>query len=286
MPIPLSFLLILLLGSLTLTTDILHQKIKNVHLIVFASMTLAAYIFFGIQGQRVPSLQLWSTLVATAMALTLYAQNIWKGGDAKLFILYAALMPATGYEHTFILPAASLFANSFIAGLIFLTPALLWSTCKNRHTLIQYTLEPATLFYVLKGVITIFCVSWIIFPVLNHFNLTQYKVLTFFIVYTIGTSLYRPIEKLLLNYRFLTPIILLGLFLHFKIDPGFFTWPRPLKYILLIPTYTLLTHILSKTIEYIADAKDRIPFAPFLLLGCLLSYTPFLFWASLVMRNK
>lgn len=272
-----SLILIVLTGILTSTTDILHRQIKNHYLIIMAGLGFYAYLSDFIVQKSIPTLQLLSLGAAIVIGLLLYSQNLWRGGDAKLFILFAFLMPKTGYESLLPVPCLVLFSCSFIAGAIFLMPDTIKTICTNRKTIFHRMISPETIRFAIKSTLYALCLSWIIFPLLTKIKITQYGLLSFLIVFLSGYA-FRRLLKLFKSVFVYIATLTFGLILHIYFSPEFFAWPNWLVFPGIVLLYTFSGNIVTNTIKSLANSQSRIPFAPFLFLGCLLSYTPLIKW--------
>jgi hypothetical protein len=109
-------------------------------------------------------------------------------------------------------------------------------------------------------------------------GLAQYGILSFLCIYLINVYLSEQVRVLIYNRIFTLAVFLGGLFLRYKFSPDFFLWKNFLFYLASGIIYPAFAFILSSGTERITKSDDRIPFSPFLFLGCLASYSPFLGW--------
>ena len=271
------FLLIIITGVLTSITDLRHKKIGNNHLMIIAMAAVILTIAKALSDKSLPMLQLFSTGCAIIVAVVFYKNDFWRGGDAKLFVLLSFLMPATGYESRIFLPCIALFANAFTIGLISISPLLVKDFFTHRKLITENILKAGMLSNIFKAMLQMLCVSWIIFPLLYVCGLMKYGFFSFLSIYLINISFREQIGKrLMYNKIFAVTVFACGLFLRYKFSPGFFSWQNFLSYLSTVIVYTLFSLILFRETKYIVKSNERIPFAPLLFLGCLLSYTPFL----------
>lgn len=268
------FLLIIITGVLSTVTDLRHKKIRNNHLIIIAVAAVILTITKGLSDKSLPMLQSSSAGCAIIIAWVFYKNDLWRGGDAKLFVLLSFLMPVTGYESKIFLPSIVLFVNSFIIGLIsigFLSLKDFFANPKlgiENISKILIRVEPCWL------MATISCVTWIILPLFHACGLTKYGALPFLSTYMITVYLGSQIRILISHKAIAVIAFACGLLLRYKFSPGFFLWKNFLLYLSTIIMYGVFSIFLRD----IAKFNERIPFSPFLFLGCLLSYTPFLWW--------
>mgnify|MGYP003392419851 CR=1 FL=1 len=272
------FLLILITGVLATISDLRHRKIRNNHLVIIAVAAVILTVAKGLSDRSLPMLQLSSTACAIIIALVFYKNDLWRGGDAKLFVLFSLLMPATGYASRIFLPSIALFVNTFIIALVFLGLLLFKNLFINPRSVTEDILKAMREYRPGRAIALTFYVSWIIFPLFRACGLAQYGVLSFLIIYMINVYLSKQVRMLIYNKAFTVAVFAGGLFLRYKFLPGFFLWKNFLLYLASGIIYPALAFILSCGTERITKSDDRIPFSPFLFLGCLSSYTPFLGW--------
>src|SRR5208337_2339158 len=104
--------LILIIGLLTTFTDLKSKKIYNQHLAIGAVAGLAAGAYTAVFGHEDVLYHCVNCLVAFGIGFVLHRTALWKGGDAKLFMLYAFLMPTPVYVPLPFPGVVSLFACS------------------------------------------------------------------------------------------------------------------------------------------------------------------------------
>ena len=268
------FVLIFIAGLITALTDLLQRKIKNHHQVFIAAAAVLWHIINAVTHKTIPTQTLLSLTLAVVISITFYLMHLWRAGDAKLFSLYSLLMPPTGYEAWIPLPSILLFANTFIAGAIILTPSLARTFFLNRTAIMRAVLRQNT-----RSFLFSLSISWIIFPLLAFIGLTQqrfFPLLPFLLVFILTKPLYEHTMPLFKQPIFCILVFSGGLTLHILLRPEFFLWTNMLLYLRNVLIYTILTNITLESIKHTADPRERFPFAPFLFLGCLLSYTPFL----------
>ncbi|MBF0618812.1 MAG: hypothetical protein HQL19_01460 [Candidatus Omnitrophica bacterium] len=279
------FALIALTGALTAATDLTNKKIQNIHLLPIAAIAVILYAWSGTITQTAPILQIWDFSAAILITMILYSQKLWKAGDAKLFVVYALLMPATGYEHAIRLPCFALFANTFLLGLLFLTPSLCQDMYIHRKKAYEFLCSRAFYKVLMNSLMITLCITWMIFPILHWSGLGTHRTLSFSLNYIIIYTIYN-----LVHFRAVSKLVrwgafAVGLLLHIFFFPTFFTLTNILLYLKTVLIYLVFFVILKDTMRYVEGAKDRIPFAPFLFLGCVLSYTPFLVWIMPLLKR-
>lgn len=268
--------LIIVAGVITSATDLCHRKICNHHLIFIAGAAAILVVTKGLLDKFFPALQLASTGCAIVIAVVFYKSNLWRGGDAKLFVCFSSLMLPTGFESKIYLPGIALFANAFILALIFVIFLIIRDLFINREffkTNIFWDLKASRIDEV---ILTMFCLSWILFPIFYGLGLARFGVLAFLCIYWLTVAFSSQIAELVSNRVIAGIVLFCGVFLRYKFSPDFFLWGNILRYVIAVSVYCVLSYVLHYGTRYVVKSKDRVPFAPFLFLGCLLSYTPFL----------
>src|SRR5208283_4575116 len=107
---------ILIIGVLTTFTDLKNKKIYNQHLALGTVLGIIAIVYAAVFNHEHAIFHITNGLVAFLIGVILHRSALWRGGDAKLFTLYAFLMPTPIYNHIPFSSMISLFACSFIAG--------------------------------------------------------------------------------------------------------------------------------------------------------------------------
>lgn len=268
------FLLIILTGILTSLTDLAHKKIKNSHLLIMACAGALGHIAVFSQQHSFPAEQLESLLIAILIATIFFYQNLWRGGDAKLFILYTFLMPPTAYHILIPFACIVLFAIAFLLGLLSLAPEMIINTFHNRGSFLKGITSFESCSMITSSLLCTFCFSWIIFPVFKLLGTTHNKI-----IFEIICLIFMPVAKQTITYvnrHFLIyPIIFLtGLILRMVFPAIFFHWKDFFVNMGIVLAYAFANLWLYNLATQISQAKERVPFAPFLFAGCLLSYSP------------
>lgn len=283
---PMFFLLIIATGFVASITDLRHKKIKNSHLSIIAAAAIVLVVIQGLSERSLPMLQIASTGCAIIIAWVFYKNDLWRGGDAKLFVTFSFLMPATGYESKIFLPSVALFCATFISALIFLGLWLLRDFCVHPQSVIGNIFEALKRYHLHKAIWATFKISWVMFPLLRACGFAQYGILSFLGIYLISIYASAELKKVIVHNKFLTVAVLVsGLLLHIQFLPEILLWKNFLSYVWIVVVYPVFMFILSSAIKFMNKSPERVPFAPFLFLGCLLSYTPFLALMMSFQRN-
>jgi Flp pilus assembly protein protease CpaA len=283
-PFHLFLTIILIIGCLTIGTDIRYKKIYNTHLILGAGLGLIA-VFFTMTikaGTIVPHLT--NGVLAFLLGWLFYHYNIWRGGDAKLFALYAFLMPSITHTENLISHAVKLFACTFIFGAIIFTPIFIKDILSNYLAIRTQLLSKRDA--ILQSAMTAMVFSWILFPIYSVANQTN-PFIVLIISYLLYIWGYDHKEKKGVFWSFLKQKrfelsfgILLGCFLRLWISPHSLTWPALILSFMRVGIFVTVSAFIHTALSHLRTYKDRIAFAPLLFTGLILSYTPFLAWLT------
>ena len=155
--------LILGIGILTTFTDLQNKKIYNQHLVIGAVAGLIVTAYSAWRHEHVV-FHIINGLVAFLIGFLLHRSALWRGGDAKLFALYAFLMPTPVYTHLLFPCVVSLFACSFIVGCALLMPIFIKDIIVNHKTIADGLFLPSERQALFKAIARIIFSSWILFP--------------------------------------------------------------------------------------------------------------------------
>ncbi len=274
------FSIILTIGLFTTFTDLKHKKIYNTHIVIGAVLGLAAIVYAAAWGHERIMFHFINGLIASVIAILFYHFDLWKGGDTKLFTLFAFLMPPLEEGTTIFSCAINLFACSFIAGAIILLPVFIKDFASNKKD--EFKHENLKKPFNTIRLTIIF--SWMLFP------------LYYFLTPALGKTIHAPILLQIITYaifylirRFLKKImtmnrmivlsgITFGFVMRLWLNPYSLSWPVLPYSILKLTLYSGLSACIYAVQTDFKKYRERIPFAPLLFVGCLLSYTPFLTW--------
>lgn len=275
--------MIVITGVLSIYTDITQRKIKNNHLAVIVFSAVILYFLSFISGdlRLTPNLIL-NPIAGLLAGFILYAVALWKAGDAKLFFVYSVLLPENKYSAIFPLPCIALFLITFLLGLLFVLPSLLDTIISHKDKINKEVISIKALKYFGQAFLITFGISWIISLSLRFLSLENYIFLNFtllFLGYMIADKLMAKINsKFFLVFVFVTGFILRYIFMPESYSLANLTGHT--KYLL---TFSVIFYILRIIIQVDAEKPKRIPFAPFIFLGAVLSNTGFLWWAMTAM---
>lgn len=279
------WLIILVVGALTSFTDIQERKIKNIHLIVAAVLGVCLHIWALLIQIVLPGPLLLNILLAAVGSFLLFINNIWRPGDAKLFIVYALLMPSHIYEKTVPLPGIAHFINTFLAGVIFLFPMILDGIISHFRGISKAVCSLKTLQNLIYSFEITTVISWAIFPLFGFFKIPSGNPLVICLIFFIYRAVFtlNPSGKLFRWFVF--TFAFGGLLLQFFSPYTVFSGDSAGKFFLRMIPLTIFSQIIHEMSEHMKEIKSRVPFAPFLFIGCLLCYGPFLFWLIRFMRR-
>jgi Flp pilus assembly protein protease CpaA len=121
--------MIFLIGLITSYQDFRYGKIKNKWIILGLAWGLGIYLFFLVWGLISEPIISFSyifkvfinSFIALIIGYLLWYFNLWSAGDAKLFALFAFLLPLEYYWRTALpyFPSFVLLINIFIPVLVF-----------------------------------------------------------------------------------------------------------------------------------------------------------------------
>jgi Flp pilus assembly protein protease CpaA len=272
--------IIFTIGVLTTFTDLKNKKIYNNHLLIGAGLGLIAIIYSAIFTHDKVIYHIVNGLIAFVVSVLLHRSALWRGGDAKLFTLYVFLMPPA-FNLLFFPSVVSLFACSFIAGTIVLFPVFIRDILINRSAIVNDLLLPEKRRNLSQAILRIIFFSWILFPLYYLARITN-PVIILTILYLIFCWKYDKVktdsvlEFIKKNFIIFSVGILFGLLMRLWLSPNSLSYPALIKFILMLTLSTTLSTCIHTTFEHFKNYHDRVPFAPMLFAGCILSYTPFL----------
>lgn len=271
---------ILITGILTIITDLKSKKIYNQHLILGTVLGVGVTIYSLVFAGENVLFHFINSLVAFVIGFCFYHFDLWRGGDAKLFILYAFLMPPIKGLSPVLSSTINLFTCTFTAGIVIFLPIFFKDFTANKNG--EFFLENLKKPFNSTKLTILF--SWMLYPVyylaINYFakiiNTAIIFQLTTYIIFYITR---RCLDKLMkINYITASLGIAFGFFMRLLLNPHSLSWPTLPHSILNIGLYSFLSSLIYATQTDFERYRDRVPFAPLLFIGCLLSYTPFLGW--------
>jgi Flp pilus assembly protein protease CpaA len=149
------------LGILTSYTDIRQGKVKNVHLGIFAAISMALVIYSGDVGPP-----LINFAFSLAFGYFLWHLGIWTSGDAKLFSVYSLLVQISIYQVGAIpfFPSAAILVNTFVPLFLFYFFRLISDRKLERLRAMKSAFAPARL---ASTLVLVMALSWPL-DALNH----------------------------------------------------------------------------------------------------------------------
>lgn len=267
--------IIFITGILTIITDLRIKRIYNKHLVIGLLLGLLASFYATIWTHEDIIYHIVSGIIGFITGLCLYRFGVWKGGDAKLFALYAFLMPPINSNVTLFSNVISLFSCSFIIGMLIILPIFIKDILINRKELATelFSAEksPALIIAVIR---TIFF-SWMLFPfyyVVSGINPSITLIVTY-VIFRMGYSSKSSFKYLLLE---IPGSLIFGVLMRFWLRPESLLPLALAHYLIVITLSTTFSICIYTTMNFLKDYRDRVSFAPLLFAGCILSYTPFL----------
>ncbi len=281
----------LTIGLLTTVTDIYQRKIYNQHLCLGLGIGLVVTFYTLLINPKIMVAHLTNGSLAFIIGSLLYHCHLWRGGDAKLFALYAFLMPSLGHEIPLFSVAIQLFTCTFIIAMIIIIPIFIKDIILNYGAITNNILARRSAIF--QGVVTAIFFSWIIFPIYYIAKITNPVIIVTisYCMFIWGYDKYAEnkenymINFLKKKYIDLCIGIPLGFFIRLWLAPDSLSWPVLIRSILAIGISVTISICIHTAINHLKGYRDRVPFAPLLFLGCVLSYTPFLTWIAQLMRR-
>lgn len=271
---------IVFVGVLTTFTDLRHKRIYNKHLIVGGiAGSLLVFIFNQSGHPNNIWIHLFNGLTGLLIGVILRHASIWRGGDAKLFALYSFLSPSTASQSITLEIPTNIFLYSFILCFIVLLPSTLLHIVRNRNFILRILLSSNTYVGFSGGIGAIFLFTWLFFPLFHLTKLSSpliYLTLSC-VIYQWGYST-EPVKKPAKLWVESILLFIAGLCMRLWLSPESLTYAALARYILKNLVFSLVAVWIHKLITQLKDAKDRIPFAPALFFGCMLSTTHISKW--------
>jgi len=271
------YILIIFTGILTTITDITEHKIKNKHLLFISLVGIFLYIILFIKKELKFSLNtLLNPFVSLIIGFILYKNNLWRAGDGKLFFTYSLLLPLNKYSSILPFSCFTLFLNTFLIAFLFILPSVIKNFLKNKE-IFKKLISKKTFLYFGRIFLITFCLSWMIRPLLYKLHLEKNIFFNFILLYT-GYSFIRSSFKKIKNKFISFYIILIALILRYLLFPESLSITSIINYLKYLFSYSLIIYLLKDKSILDKTFQKRVPFAPFMFIGALLTNTDFLKW--------
>jgi len=275
------------IGAFCVYGDLKDGKIRNKYIIIGLSwvivlyLSLFLYTYFGLQ--QISNLQYISELltngvIALIVGYVLWYFNLWAAGDAKLFTIYAFLIPLEFYAKSYFpyFPSFALLVDIFMLILLFLVGKMIILRTKNFIRKIQANYSswsPMEFFkklvlkikkpdFFLPGILrigklllTYFSIFFIVQLISGHLNLLLAKVITepVFICLLFFLA-QRYVFKFVLKYKILNLVVTLvgigGAIYLFAFNQGFVFWRLMKMVIFLMLFISGFIKLLNSHIEH------------------------------------
>lgn len=278
---------ILTLGFATSYTDIKFKKIKNIHLFLAVPLGLSAHVYLISTHQTALNINFgWNLLIGFGIGMLLYLTDTWGAGDAKLFAVYCLLMPTEKYSRILFFPSIALFTNIFIISTLAMFVCSLQEILRDRTKILIKIFSWSTAAILGKSFLAIFSLKWIIQSAITRFapqSSPFFSIIGMFLAYRLIMFLIHKFHKNFIIYLIFASAIATRVLL----DPVALSMSTLFLHIKTSLAYTLLFHILSIIFDLNQAEKESvkiIPFAPFMLIGTLLTNTNFLNWILQILR--
>lgn len=256
--------IILLVGAITTYTDVTHQKIRNRHLLIIHFIIVILYSVL-LTTHRLP----WSNVyplnyaVAIILGFILCYLDLWKAGDAKLFATYAALLPMNHYAPVIPFSSLVLFATTFTLGTVFVLTSIIITNPFVRNKVFTSKLFKNIIVFAVNS----FSLYWIFGYIFSFLKIQAHPLVPIILIYLLTRSTRKWYRS---RNQWLIVTACLLILKYFLVRENFFHMPNLI--------YITLTSLIFRMVEKSPRLKERIPYAPFLLVGALLTNTKFLFY--------
>lgn len=274
---PYFYFLILITAILTIKTDISEKKIYNSHLSLVGILTLLGYLVV-LTSQKSP-ISFNNFIINLTLSLSIgfafYLKDMWRAGDAKLFFIYSLLIATKETNPVIPIPCIELFFNMFLLGGLFLVPSIAITTVRKRNTLLTNITIKKIIYSIIKTFMVTLGLSWLVFPILHVFEIKGGIFINSLILYLSFRLLYK-FFSLIKNRTIFILVFLAGFILRFILIPKSLNIYQLFNYLKLIIIFSIIYYPAKIFIESEKEKTNRVPYAPFMFLGAVLSYTGFL----------
>lgn len=273
------FAIMLVIGLFTSIEDIKTGKIRNFWIVLGLLYSLVLYLFVG-GIERPPLGYIAANLTLSLLiAYALWKYKYWFAGDAKLFFLFAILLPAGSYRTAFLLffPSFHLLSYTFILAAIYLLILSLADLFKGpdfRSVAFHQNMKECGLFLSksILGFAPIFLFNQILWnKVLPNFASADFANRTLFLLLFFVS---RPMNIYFGKHRvahYVSIAVMLLILLPFFLNQVEFVaknLARSVFYcLILIGASDVYRKIINNHIS--RSDKKTMPFAPWLFLGIL-----------------
>jgi Flp pilus assembly protein protease CpaA len=143
------------LGLITSYTDVREGKVKNIHLALAFVLTLAFLIYTQAELAAIAM----NFSLSLALSYLFWHLGIWTSGDAKLFSVYALIVPLAVYKFGPVpyFPAAVILVNTFVPIFIFYFVKLI---LKKRLKKLMVAKEAFSFSRIVLSIMAVFAISW------------------------------------------------------------------------------------------------------------------------------
>jgi len=281
------YVIILTLGFMTSYTDIRLRIIKNNHLILAIFFGGIVFLNLIATNQILFSMNLvWNLLIGLAIGLILYFSDTWGAGDAKLFIVYCLLMPTEKYSKILFFPSIAIFANIFLVSTVGILVLSFKDIINDRIRIVKRIFSLDMLNVLGRSFLIIFSLKWIIESIVNFFIPQAIFYISMLILFILYIVIKRALEKYKGN-RVVPAILALGFVMRFFVFTLEFNIESFFYYLKNTSFYAFLFYLISSVFD-LKESEDkeikRIPFAPFMFFGTILTNTDFINWIINILK--
>jgi Flp pilus assembly protein protease CpaA len=175
---------IIALGIVTSYEDIKEGKIRNRYILAAFGIGLLTYLILissGMTDWNHLLINLVFCIFALIVGFLIWHLDWWRAGDAKLFSIFAFLLPATAYARTTTpAPFLEIIINSVVPVSLYIAARLLIkSNSQTKLKALKDTFEPKSLGII---IISLFSASWLVLLLTQYLKIVQTFLLNFILI--------------------------------------------------------------------------------------------------------
>ncbi|MBF0504807.1 MAG: prepilin peptidase [Candidatus Omnitrophica bacterium] len=276
------FVVVAVIGGIVVTTDLKERRIYNIHLAMGFLAGSLVLLYATLIRREDMNIHFINGIAAALIGFIFFHYKEWRGGDAKLFMLFSFLMPLTGQENKYYLTSIVFFSSTFIAGSIIVVPLLIHDGVLHWKEIFIKENCRRELGELRQALLGSFLLSWLLFPVYFLLRMPGDSAVALILTFIVW-CVFRGQGLPEIRFRFqVFMMIFVGLAARLFLAPGMLSAPMMMNYFGRIVVWSAVFVFMNIILKNLKTSKDRLPFAFFLVVGCVLSYTPFL---SFVVRH-
>ncbi len=266
-----SAILIIITGFVTSYTDLKERKIRNRHIAILLCMGVALQSAAVILRQVGLYALLLNGLLAGVIAWVLFRRGFWRGGDAKLFFIYACFMIPVAGSGGDSYPALILFVNAFISGLVFLFLRAVRTLPDVRLRLAEKDFRDDLWRQIAMAV----AASWCLPSLFHVLPLPKIPLLTMAVYILLVAVWARASGQVRKEVLLMACLLCFGFIFRVFLKDDVLSLGYWVRVAFQMLKYATVFFLIQHVFQEARKGSTRIPFAPFLFFGCVLSYLHF-----------